>query len=148
MRLAQGPQRSDAGESWTLSLESSTLPLSLCAPFLTWYIPLINSNIKWKNNVMATGCIILIQRSYVNNKVNFLWNKPALEVLISQYDERIFHLCPFQIIFLTNLRLSKLIDLSFKYLVNIIQSSQAPPTEERKEKNTLPGPHPSTKFDK
>ena len=50
--------------------------------------------------------------------------------------------------FLTNLRLSKLIDLSFKYLVNIIQSSQTPPTEERKEKNILPGPHPSTKFDK
>ena len=46
------------------------------------------------------------------------------------------------------LRLSKLIDLSFKYLVNIIQSSQTPPTEERKEKNILPGPHPSTKFDK
>ena len=78
MRLAQGPRRSDAGESWTLSLESSTLPLSLCAPFLTWYIPLNNSYIKWKNNVMATGCIILIQRSYVNNNVNFLWNKPAL----------------------------------------------------------------------
>ena len=50
--------------------------------------------------------------------------------------------------FLTNLRLSKLIDLSFKYLVNIIQSSQTPPTEERKEMNILPGPHPSTKFDK
>ena len=41
-----------------------------------------------------------------------------------------------------------MIDLSFKYLVNIIQSSQTPPTEERKEKNILPGPHPSTKFDK
>ena len=50
--------------------------------------------------------------------------------------------------FKTNLRLSKLIDLSFKYLVNIIQSSQTPPTEERKEKSILPGPHPSTKFDK
>ena len=36
----------------------------------------------------------------------------------------------------------------YKYLVNIIQSSQTPPTEERKEKNILPGPHPSKKFDK
>ena len=44
--------------------------------------------------------------------------------------------------------MSKLIDLSFKYLVNIIESSQTPPTEEGKEKNILPGPHPSTKFDK
>ena len=52
--------------------------------------------------------------------------------------------------FKTNLRLSlsKLIDLSFKYLVTIIQSSQTPLTEEGKEKNILPGPHPSTKFDK
>ena len=54
----------------------------------------------------------------------------------------------FKSFFLTNLRLSKLIDLSFKYLVNIFQSSQTPPTEERKEKNILPSPHPSTKFDK
>ena len=48
--------------------------------------------------------------------------------------------------FKTIQRLSKLIDLSFKYLVNIIQSSQTPPTEERKEKNILPGPHLSIKF--
>ena len=56
----------------------------------------------------------------------------------------------FKSFFQTNLRLSlsKLIDLSFKYLVNIIQSSQTPPTEEGKEKNILPGPHPSTKFGK
>ena len=35
MCLAQGPQRSDAGEARTLFLESSTLPLSHCAPFIT-----------------------------------------------------------------------------------------------------------------
>ena len=34
MCLAQGPQRSDAGEARTLGIESSTLPLSHCAPFL------------------------------------------------------------------------------------------------------------------
>ena len=32
MCLAQGPQRSDAGEARTLGPESSTLPLSHCAP--------------------------------------------------------------------------------------------------------------------
>ena len=32
MCLAQGPQRSDAGEARTLGLKSSTLPLSHCAP--------------------------------------------------------------------------------------------------------------------
>ena len=34
MCLAQGPQRSDAGEARTLGLESSTLLLSHCAPKL------------------------------------------------------------------------------------------------------------------
>ena len=33
MCLAQGPQRSDAGEARILGLESSTLPLSHCAPW-------------------------------------------------------------------------------------------------------------------
>ena len=33
MHLAQGPQRSDAGEARTLSLESSTLPLIHSAPY-------------------------------------------------------------------------------------------------------------------
>ena len=32
MCLAQGPQHSDAGEALTRGLESSTLPLSHCAP--------------------------------------------------------------------------------------------------------------------
>ena len=41
MCLAQGPQRSDAGEAPTprpLGLESSTLPLSHCAPFIVMYL--------------------------------------------------------------------------------------------------------------
>ena len=33
MCLAQGPQRSEAGKARTLCLESSTLPLSHCAPY-------------------------------------------------------------------------------------------------------------------
>ena len=73
MCLAQGPQRSDAGEAETFGLESSTLPLSP----------------HHKINVFGNYCIhnnILVQHKKIHPEINENWDVKS-QIKLTKYME-------------------------------------------------------------